>query len=475
MDLERQVGLRADGQVALLDRRGMGRAIALKLAAMGFRVPEGAGDVELLDLGRDLFARYREQSRLLSDHLCPADRRIQAFLDSLFVGLSLPNAVRLPGATFLLDRYGIARELSLPDQKDEWHNEVISSYRLDNGVLHNPAERPADDARRVPRGRDRLAGARRQGRHSADRLRAHVAPRAEPPVVSDALALHRGLGRAGRDHGLAAAAPAGLPARCRTCRPRSDWRCASSRRAGWCPTSISSRASSATRAIRILPENDAGLDVDHWTGHTGCVILAPHLTRLKKKDLGLPHISRGHRQRRSATACAGPIRRRDLQQRQRVQNHRSQHGRRDGHDHCRQLLRLLQERGEDPDQLQREPVRPGRGRTRWRRAGLRDAEPRRSISRRTALASLGPPLRGSARVARRSSRSPRQRLRHRQAVSRDPLPARGHGDRPRKAGRAAGPAAAENSTSNSCQATSTSIPAATRCGWKSTRQRRAGV
>ena len=28
----------------------------------------------------------------------------------------------------------------------------------------------------------------------------------------------------------------------------------------------------------------------HWTGHTGCVILAPHLTALKKKDLGLPHM-----------------------------------------------------------------------------------------------------------------------------------------------------------------------------------------
>ena len=27
-----------------------------------------------------------------------------------------------------------------------------------------------------------------------------------------------------------------------------------------------------------LPENDAALDVEHWTGHTGGVILAPHLT-----------------------------------------------------------------------------------------------------------------------------------------------------------------------------------------------------
>ena len=39
-----------------------------------------------------------------------------------------------------------------------------------------------------------------------------------------------------------------------------------------------------------LPENDAGLDVTHWTGHTGCVILAPHLLAMTKKALGLPHV-----------------------------------------------------------------------------------------------------------------------------------------------------------------------------------------
>ena len=38
-----------------------------------------------------------------------------------------------------------------------------------------------------------------------------------------------------------------------------------------------------------LPENDAGLDTEHWTGHTGCVILAPHLTRFTKKEAGLLH------------------------------------------------------------------------------------------------------------------------------------------------------------------------------------------
>ena len=46
--------------------------------------------------------------------------------------------VRLPGETLILDHYGLARELSLPIDADAWHNELVSSYRLDNGVLHNP-------------------------------------------------------------------------------------------------------------------------------------------------------------------------------------------------------------------------------------------------------------------------------------------------------------------------------------------------
>ena len=35
----------------------------------------------------------------------------------------------------------------------------------------------------------------------------------------------------------------------------------------------------------FLPENDAALDIHHWTGTSGCIILAPHLTKLTKKYL----------------------------------------------------------------------------------------------------------------------------------------------------------------------------------------------
>ena len=32
--------------------------------------------------------------------------------------------------------------------------------------------------------------------------------------------------------------------------------------------------------------NDSGLDVSRWSGHTGYILLAPHLTKLRKIDLG---------------------------------------------------------------------------------------------------------------------------------------------------------------------------------------------
>ena len=52
-----------------------------------------------------------------------------------------------------------------------------------------------------------------------------------------------------------------------------------------------------------LPENDSALDVMHWTGHTGCVILAPHIVGLKKKDLGLPHHDKATERQRSEGMC----------------------------------------------------------------------------------------------------------------------------------------------------------------------------
>jgi hypothetical protein len=52
-----------------------------------------------------------------------------------------------------------------------------------------------------------------------------------------------------------------------------------------------------------LPEYDAGLDTEHWTGTTGCFVLAPHLRQCLKKDVGLPHINEATEKQKATGMC----------------------------------------------------------------------------------------------------------------------------------------------------------------------------
>jgi hypothetical protein len=69
--------------------------------------------------------------------LAAADRRIEAFLNAHFADLTQRAPLRLPTA-LTLPSYGIARELSLPADADICRNDYVTSYRVRNGVLHNP-------------------------------------------------------------------------------------------------------------------------------------------------------------------------------------------------------------------------------------------------------------------------------------------------------------------------------------------------
>ncbi len=89
----------------------------------------------LRGLAEDLVARPHPEAP--KGDRCPADRRIEAFLDGYFADLAQPPQLRLPAA-LALPRHGIARELSLPAERDVYANEYVTSYRVRNGVLHNP-------------------------------------------------------------------------------------------------------------------------------------------------------------------------------------------------------------------------------------------------------------------------------------------------------------------------------------------------
>jgi phosphoenolpyruvate carboxykinase (diphosphate) len=289
MDLEHTVGLRADGSVWLPDRRAATGSILLKLAAMGVEIPpEAAGDADIFHLAGNLFARYREQTRLLSQHQCPADGRIQRYIDLLYESAGVATTVRLPAETLILDQYGLARELSLPLDSDKYENELVSSYRLDNGVLHNPVSdrrttqgvfHVAEGGLPIPADKTRvplkvyLRLLEEALRPPPELLRLPFTAGWKRPVETVVSLLLRPL--------VCPAVPRVTPEK------RLEVRF-------FVPGGLVSNLDFVESIFGNagdphLPSNDAGLDVDGWTGHSGCVILAPHLTRVRKKDIGLPY------------------------------------------------------------------------------------------------------------------------------------------------------------------------------------------
>lgn len=274
-------------------------AIDLRLALLGM-TPPADEDASLSLLVQPLLARQREVSRRLSDRLCAVDLRIQAFLDTYLEGTDTP--VGLPRRTLVLDQPGLARVLSLPKHGDTFSSDLLSSYRLRNGVLHNPANDRRttagvfhiaegglpipDDKIAVPRAVfGRLLDKALQPPTSALQL-PYLSDEAEPagcfvslllrPLVVPAVP---GYLREKRME-IRFIVPGGLVS-------NLDF-----------VESIFGNAGDP-----YLADNDAGLDPEGWTGHTGLVILAPHLTALTKKELGLPHVDEASARQRRDGMC----------------------------------------------------------------------------------------------------------------------------------------------------------------------------
>ncbi|MBK7080828.1 MAG: hypothetical protein IPN24_03105 [Betaproteobacteria bacterium] len=258
-------------------------AIGLRLALMGLPLPtEGAWT----PLMAPIFARQRELSRRLAFRLSPTDARIQKFLVDYLAEIG--PAPTLPQRTLALDQPGIARGLSLPAHGDSFASPLLKSYRLRNGVLHNPANDRRttsgvfhvaqgglpipDDKKAVPKATfaKLLALALTPPEES---LRLPFTADAATPVGCFVSLLLRPL--------VVPAVP-GF-----TAEKRMEIRF-------FAPGSLVSNLDFVECVFGnggdpYLPENDASLDPEGWTGHSGCVILAPHLTRVTKHAVGLPH------------------------------------------------------------------------------------------------------------------------------------------------------------------------------------------
>ena len=232
--------------------------------------------------------------------IAPVDGRIEAFLQS-HLG-HCDAALQLPRGAFALRRHGVARELSLPENGHEFKTDLVSSYRCANGTLNNPK---AD--RRTTAGTF------------------HVAE-GGLPIPGDKRAVPQQV--FARLFDAAVNAPDDLltlPYTSQSKQPDHTWVTLLLRPrvrpavAGYCdaktletrffvPGSLVSNLDFVESIFgnagdALLTENDAGLDAHGWTGHTGCVILAPHLIMQTKKELGLPHWDDATERQRHDSMC----------------------------------------------------------------------------------------------------------------------------------------------------------------------------
>jgi len=288
-------------RVLKFDRPSLIRQINLQLAALGKQGCISDSDNEdtaIADYLRDRFHIQHKQQR----SQCPADSRIQNFLNNYFARHGLTDNPVLPVDSFLLNNPGVAEELSLPKDSEKFTSQYISSYRVQQGVLHNPV-----NDRRTTKGVFHIV----EGGMAIPYEKSAVPVNTFHALLSAAVKPPRNLLQ--------------LPFTSKEEDPDELWvslllrPVVSPRVAGYCEhKSMEVRFFAPGCLVANLDfverifgnagnpfkwDNDAAYDIEHWTGHSGCVILAPHLTSMTKKELGLPSYDQASERQRRDNMC----------------------------------------------------------------------------------------------------------------------------------------------------------------------------
>ena len=254
------------------------------------------------ELTSGLIKGIQEKSRLLGNHLCPADTRIQNFINTYLSNVDFDKSYELPNNTLVLSKKGQARETSLPPDGNSFESDLVKSKRLKQGILNNPLH-----DKRTTKGTFHIV-------------------EGDLPVPLD----KKEVPKIVLAHFINAAfnAPENLKVLPFTDNQKDKAQVMVSMllRPVVCPEvkgiipekSLEVRFFAPGNLVSNLDfvenifgnagdpniaQNDAALDTEHWTGHTGCIILAPHLKELKKKEVGLPHFDNATERQRKDGMC----------------------------------------------------------------------------------------------------------------------------------------------------------------------------
>jgi hypothetical protein len=278
------------------------RYIVLKLIANGLPHPQTPETAQTSRDAEGLLESFHQRLRLQSEVCCPVDRRVEDFLNSHLAEHVGDEPLALPSWTVILDRHGLAREMSLPVDGDKYENALVSSYRVRNGVLSNPLH-----DRRTTKGTFHVT----EGGLPIPRDKCAVPQQTfvalfraafEAPEDSLELPFTANCDESAKTYVSLMLRPLVCPAVPGvTEEKRLEVRF-------FAPGSLVSNLDFVESIFGnagdpFVPDNDSALDVEHWTGQTGCVILAPHLIRLRKCDVGLPRYEDATERQREDGMC----------------------------------------------------------------------------------------------------------------------------------------------------------------------------
>ncbi|WP_185967758.1 hypothetical protein [Formosa sediminum] len=296
-------------EAVIRSRKDTIRYINLQLAALGQPIYHDDENAEIAfsnpnfqKLTNGLIKSFREKSRILSDHLSPVDNRIQTFIDDYLKDITFDAPLKIPNNTLVLNQAGHAREVSLPPNGDRFVSEDVTSYRVKQGVLNNPIH-----DKRTTKGTF----------HIVEGPLPVPLDKFEVPKITFAHLLDAALKPSSELKTLPFTSKQKEQAEVMVSMLMRPMVCPEVKGVitkkslevrFFAPGSLVSNldfveAIFGNAGDPSLVQNDAALDTEHWTGHTGCIILAPQLKTLKKKDVGLPHFDDATERQRNDGMC----------------------------------------------------------------------------------------------------------------------------------------------------------------------------
>lgn len=306
--MRKRIGMDYGDITPLNSREDRIRYINFKLSAMDLPIATKDGkdlgqesdDTYLIDLLEEFVENYKEKTRLLDSEEVGINRRINNCFRSFFGDTDSTPKVIDPSLS--LDRYGLARELSLPIGGHTYKNEYLTSYKIKGGILHNPKHdrRTTEGSFHIAEGGLPIPFDKKAV--PLDTFKKLYWLALNPPEDLMVLPFTSEQDKPAKTFVSLLTKPAVSP-RVKDLLNGKTMEILYVAPGGFVSNLDFTESIFGNAGDPALHINDSGMDVDAWSGHTGYIVLAPHLVTVKKKDVGLPFYEEATDRQRKDGMC----------------------------------------------------------------------------------------------------------------------------------------------------------------------------